>query len=158
MDCSSKTECVEITNRIGAKRLLQITGSQATERFTGPQIRRFYKTDSPAYEKTARIHLVSSFMASILSGADAGIDQGDGAGMNLLDLARGQWHQDLLDAVAPDLASKLPKVLPCDKVIGNIAPYFTEKYGFLPSTQINVFSGDNPCSLIGMGGGPEHDG
>ena len=74
--------------RSAARDALQaLTGSPAYERFTGPQIRKFYQEQPDAYAATARIHLVSSFMASLLLGADAPIDPGDGSGMNLMDLA-----------------------------------------------------------------------
>ena len=43
--------------------LARRTGSRAFERFTGPQIRAFAKREPDAYRETARIHLVSSFMA-----------------------------------------------------------------------------------------------
>ena len=44
--------------------------SRAFERFTGPQIRKFAREDPSAYARTERIHLVSSFLASLLAGAD----------------------------------------------------------------------------------------
>jgi xylulokinase len=36
-------------------------------------------------------------------------------------------------------------------VAGTIAPYFVAKYGFAPECRVVLFSGDNPCSLVGMG-------
>ena len=45
-----------------------MTGSRATLRFTGPQIRRFYKTCPDDWQRTAEIHLVSSFIPSLLVG------------------------------------------------------------------------------------------
>ena len=41
--------------------------SDTFERFTGPQIRKFYKTEPEAFAQTAGIALVSSFMASLLA-------------------------------------------------------------------------------------------
>ena len=38
--------------------------------------------------RQTRVHLVSSFLASMLAGADAPVDPGDGSGMNLMDLDR----------------------------------------------------------------------
>ena len=108
MDSSTSEECSEIAAAAGGdERVAEITGSRATLRFTGPQIRRFYKTDSAQWEQTAEIHLVSSFMASLLTGKSASIDWGDGAGMNLLDLATGSWSSVMLDATAPGLRQKL---------------------------------------------------
>lgn len=153
MDSSTTAECAEIAHAAGGDdRVLAITGSRATERFTGPQIRRFYKQEPQAYAATARIHLVSSFLAYLLTArADTPIDLGDGAGMNLLDLSRGDWSEELLFATAPGLRAKLPPIRPCTHVVGKIARYFVERHGFRPDAQVVISSGDNPCSLIGMG-------
>ena len=88
MDSSTAGQCAAITRAAGGTRALaQLTGSRAFERFTGPQIRKFFETDPAGYARTARIHLVSSFMASLLAGTDAPIEPGDGSGMNLMDIA-----------------------------------------------------------------------
>ena len=89
MDSSTAKECAEIRKKLGGiKFTASRTGSDTFERFTGPQIRKFYKTEPKAYAKTASIALVSSFMASLLAGKIAPIDFGDGAGMNLMDIRR----------------------------------------------------------------------
>lgn len=152
MDSSTSAECSDIARALGGDaQVVKITGSRAIERFTGPQIRKFSKTDPDAYAATAEIQLVSSFMASVLAGTSVPIDLGDGAGMNLLDLAQGAWSEALLDATAPDLKKKLLSPVPSTKIVGSVAPYFVEKYGFSPDTPIVAFTGDNPSSLIGMG-------
>ncbi len=152
MDTSTGEECREIAHAVGGNAVVCAkSGSVATERFTGPQIRRFYKEDAVTYEDTQRIHLVSSFLCSVLVGADAPIDTGDGAGMNLLNLAKGDWDPELMDATAPGLAKKLPPVRGGDAVAGRLALYFSEKYGFGRAVSVQVFTGDNPSSLVGMG-------
>lgn len=152
MDSSTGEECKEIAAAAGGNdQVCAKSGSIAIERFTGPQIRRFYKQDAEAYTATARIHLVSSFLCSVLSGADAPIDTGDGAGMNLLNIQSWSWDDDLLEATAPELGGKLPSVKPGKSIAGQIAPYFVEKFGFAAGTPITVFTGDNPSSLVGMG-------
>lgn len=152
MDSSTTAECREIGAAAGGDEVVaRVSGSRPIERFTGPQIRRFHKLSGAAYDNTARIHLVSSFMASLLAGADAPIDYGDGAGMNLLDLASGDWSAALLEATAPSLAEKLPPAAPSSTVVGEIAEYFVANYGFRAGTPVVAWSGDNPCSLVGMG-------
>lgn len=153
MDSSTSAECAEITAAAGGVDYVQrVTGSPAIERFSGPQIRKFYKESPQAYKDTAVIHLVSSFLASILAGKSVGIDLGDGAGMNLLDLETGAWDSRMLDATAPGLAAKLPPPISADTVVGTIAGYFVKKYGFSPAAKVVAWSGDNPNSLVGVGG------
>ena len=152
MDSSTSEECDEIRSALGGlQATTEATGSNTFERFTGPQIRKFYKQDPDAYAATEHIGLVSSFMASILIGGIAPVEEGDGAGMNLMDITQRAWHPGAVEATAPDLLRRLPSVEPADSLCGNIATYFIEKYGFSPSTRVAPFSGDNPSSVIGTG-------
>jgi len=152
MDSSTSTECAEIASAMGGdEKVAAISGSRATLRFTGPQIRRFSKTSPAEWQRTTEVHLVSSFMASLLVGKSAGIDFGDGAGMNLLDLAQGRWSLALVDATAAGLVQKLKPAVASSSVVGEISGYFVKKYGFAKGTRVIAFTGDNPSSLVGMG-------
>jgi len=152
MDSSTTVECAEIRRALGGvKKIVQATGSDTFERFTGPQIRKFSKRDVEGYEETASIALVSSFMASILAGKIAPIDHGDGAGMNLMDIKKRAWHAGAVKATAKDLRKKLPALVESGKVVGKVSPYFVQKFGVNPAALAVVWSGDNPCSLIGLG-------
>lgn len=152
MDTSTGAECAEIAAAAGGNaEVCRISGSVAIERFTGPQIRRFYKQDPEAYERTAVIHLVSSFVGSVLAGKSIAIDHGDGAGMNLLNLQGLDWDDALMDATAPGLRAKLPPAAASASVAGPVSRYFVEKYGLAPTCQVVLSTGDNPSSLVGMG-------
>jgi xylulokinase len=151
MDSSTHAECRAIEAAVGGAAVLaQHTGSRAFERFTGPQIRRFATQQPAAYAATERIHLVSSFLASLLVGAHAPVDPGDGSGMNLMDLAARDWWPPAVEATAPDLRAKLPAIAPSSAIAGRLAPYWRSRYR-LPNAKVGVWSGDNPCSLIGLG-------
>ncbi|NQX01994.1 carbohydrate kinase [bacterium] len=152
MDTSSTAECAEITAAAGgADEVCRRSGSIAIERFTGPQIRRFYLADPAAYQRTARIHLVSSFLASVLAGKSVPMDFGDGAGMNLLNLSTLGWDPELLAATAPELGSKLLPAAATTTVQGPVCAYFVTKYGLPATCRTALFTGDNPASLVGMG-------
>ncbi|TFF99661.1 MAG: carbohydrate kinase [Promethearchaeota archaeon] len=152
MDSSTSPQCEQIRKTLGGRdKTIKITGSNTFERFSGPQIRKFYQQNPRLYNKTSKIHLVSSFMASILSGKNAPIDHGDGAGMNLMNINSKDWDERAIRATAPDLESKLPPLVRSNTIIGTISPHFVEKYSFSPETIIIAWSGDNPNSLIGVG-------
>ena len=152
MDSSTTKECEEIRNQLGGfKSTIQITGSNTFERFSGPQIRKFYKDNYDNYAQTSIIHLVSSFFSSILLGKSTPIDHSDGAGMNLMNIRTKEWDDGALDSTAPDLKKKLPPLTSPLSIIGKIAPFFVDRYGFSSETLLIPWSGDNPSSLIGVG-------
>ena len=152
MDSSTAKECAEIRKKLGGiKYTASRTGSDTFERFTGPQIRKFYKTEPKAYDKTASIALVSSFMASLLAGKIVPIDFGDGAGTNLMDIRRKNWNHDAMKATAPSLAKKLPALGASGQVVGRVSSYFVKKFGLNPEALATIWTGDNPASVIGLG-------
>lgn len=152
MDHSTSAQCGEITRMVGgAQEVSRRSGSVATARFTGPQIRKFACQHPDKWEECRHVHLVSSFFASLFAGRSAAIDVGDGAGMNLMNLTSCQWDPVLLAATAPGLVERLPMVaLPRQQTVP-IARYFQERYRFSAQCQVGLWSGDNPCSLVGMG-------
>lgn len=100
MDSSTTAQCKEIEKAVGgALELARLTGSRAHERYTGPQIRKIFETQPEVYHDTERISLVSSFMASLLIGAYASIDETDGAGMNLMDIKQRTWSKIALEVL-----------------------------------------------------------
>jgi xylulokinase len=152
MDSSTTKQCAEIRQKLGGiKATARATGSDAFERFTGPQIRKFYQSEPAAYKKTSHIALVSSFLASLLAGKVAPIDYGDGAGMNLMDIRKKIWHAGALKATAPGLAKKLPPLAPAGQIIGKVSGYFAAKFGLNPEALATTWTGDNPASVLGLG-------
>ena len=150
MDASSGEECRLLRQRFGS-RLRGDTGSDAAERFSGPQIMKFAREDVGGWAGTSSVHLVSSFLASVLAGENMPVDYGDGAGMNLLNLHTMEWDREIGQFTAPGLLEKLPRCVPSSRVQGNLSAYF-EKYGLPAGIPLVVWSGDNPSSLIGCGG------
>ncbi|KAF2814922.1 D-xylulose kinase-like protein [Mytilinidion resinicola] len=156
-DASTQEQCDAFDGRLGSQeRLAEVTGSKAHHRFSGPQIMRFRQKHPESYAATARISLVSSFLASIFLGKVAPIDIGDVCGMNLWDIKKGGWHEDLIALAAGDkgvaeLKAKLGQV-PEDggASFGSISPYFVRRYNFSPSTSIVPFTGDNPSTILAL--------
>ncbi|HJR61224.1 MAG TPA: FGGY family carbohydrate kinase [Vicinamibacterales bacterium] len=151
MDSSTARECAEIESALGGPQVLaELTGSRAVARFTGPQIRKFAREAPGAYARTARIHLVSSYLASLLIGRHGPIDHADGSGMNLMDLRSRTWSSRAINATAPDLTGKLPPLVASSAAVGKLAGDWQSRFG-LPAAQVVAWSGDNPNSLVGTG-------
>lgn len=151
MDSSTTSQCRALTDELGGEEaVIRLTGSRAHERFTGPQIRKFAETHPERYQRTDRIHLVSSYLTTLLAGRHAPIDSCDGAGMNLMDIRGRAWAPAALRVTAPALEKRLPPIVVPWTVVGPLAPYWRHRHGF-PSARVIVGTGDNPSSLIGVG-------
>lgn len=149
MDSSTGEEVAALDARFGDS-LRRRTGSPAIERFAAAQVMKFAKEDPEGWAKTARVHLLSSFLTSYLAGEDGPIDTGDGAGMNLLNLATLEWDREICDFAAPGLVGRLPRVARPGSEPLRLAERFA-KYGLRPGIPVVPFTGDNPASLVGCG-------
>ena len=157
---------------VGKENLARITGSRAHLRFTGLQIRKFItRSHGKEYQHTARISLVSSFVTSVLLGHIAELEQSDACGMNLYDINKQDYDDELL-AIAAGVSTKADGVAKSDpkyqesidalkqklgpikpityKAAGNISPYFVSKYGFSQDCKIYSFTGDNLATIISL--------
>ncbi|KAJ2463284.1 hypothetical protein GGI02_005275 [Coemansia sp. RSA 2322] len=150
-DSSTQVQCRQIESVAGGKHALaRISGSAAFERFTGPQILAIKYKRPSAWARVARISLVSSFVASLLSGEIVPIDFSDASGTNLIDIRSRQWSRVLCDAVDPALVDMLGADLAmANQTVGSLSPFFAAKYD-MPSCAVVSFTGDNPSTYAGF--------
>jgi xylulokinase len=150
-----------IRNNTGGKeRLINLSGSDAQLRFTGLVIRRTAERFPDVYARTSVIQLISSFIPAVLTGnANVPVDFGDACGMSLMNYRRKRWSDTLLQAASRGLPSgkntlrtKLPEITAPDAIVGRIAAYFINKYGFNRECLIVAGSGDNPQSKVLVSG------
>lgn len=110
------------------------------------------------YARTARISLVSSWLASVLMGALAPLDVADVCGMNLWDMPNQRYSDELLALAAgggKDGAAALRARLGEPRIdgggsMGAISPYFVSRYGFSAGCQVVPFTGDNPATILAL--------
>ncbi|KFH43244.1 D-xylulose kinase A-like protein [Hapsidospora chrysogenum ATCC 11550] len=158
-DQSTQSECDAFDSELGDReKLAQVTGSGAHHRFTGPQIMRQRRVNPDMYARTARISLVSSWLASVLMGDFAPLDVGDVCGMNLWDIPNQRYSEELLlltaggdKSAAAELRAKLGEPrMDGGGSMGTVSQYFVRKFGFSPDCQIAPFTGDNPATILAL--------
>ncbi|KAK9380770.1 uncharacterized protein V2V93DRAFT_335265 [Kockiozyma suomiensis] len=158
-DHSTAEECKLLEDEVGGpNKLAEITGSKSHHRFTGPQIMRVRHRHPDEYEKTDRISLVSSFLASLFLGSIAPFDVSDVCGMNMWDIPNEKWNDSIIQVVAggdendkKELLRKLGEVEPDGgKNLGPISNYFVSRYGFSKSCIITPITGDNPATILAL--------
>ena len=155
----SQTEAVR--NGVGGKaEMIDLSGSDAPLRFTGTVMRRVGEQFPEHYAATAKVQLISSFIPAVLTGnANVPIDYGNACGMSLMNYRSKVWDSALLAATAHGLPgdveefqSKLPTLVRPDSVVGSLAAYYIEKYGFAGHCAVIAGSGDNPQAKVPVAG------
>lgn len=164
----------------GARALAEHTGSRAYERFTGVQLVKLAQTRPEALRATARVQLISAFVASLFAGAFCAEDVAEASGTNLFELRSEppRWSDEGI-AAAERAGALRPGTLrarlsaaprhSCTVAASSVHSYFAQRYGFpspppppspLSSTSaadadaaaaVVTASGDNPNSAAGLG-------
>ena len=157
MTSDTTKQADSIRNFIGGQeRMIQLSGSNSPARFTGAIIRKIAEQFPEAYQDTEYIHLLSSLIPAVLTGnSRVPLDFGNACGMSMMDYASKDWSVKLVKAVADGLPggesalrNKLLPIVSPYTIIGRIATFFIERYGFSPDCRIIAGSGDNPQSKV----------
>ena len=161
MTANTVAQTDAVRNGVGGKaEMINLSGSDAPLRFTGTVVRRVGEQFPEHYAATAKVQLISSFIPAVLTGnANVPIDYGNGCGMSLMNYRSKTWEPALLDATAHGLSggvealqSKLPVLARPDTVVGSLAAYYIEKYGFDGRCAVIAGSGDNPQAKVPVAG------
>ncbi len=161
MTSNTVEQTTSVRDSVGGKnRMIELSGSDAPLRFTGAIMRRVGEQFPEHYQETAKIQLISSFIPAVLTGNSCvPIDYGNACGMSLMNYRTKAWEPDLLAATAHGLPGgskalrrKLPGLASPDTIIGTIATYYIEKYGFSPMCSVIAGSGDNPQAKVPVAG------
>jgi xylulokinase len=144
-DQRTAAECAEIEERVGAERLIALTGNRALTGFTAPKLLWLRTNEPKAYARIARIMLPKDYVRMRLTGEWA-IDASDASGTLLLDVERRDWSQDVLDAL--ELPSTwLPPVLESPEQAGSVVA----SNRLLQRTPVAAGAGDQPAAAVGVG-------
>lgn len=149
--CDQRTEkeCEEITQKVGAKRLIEITANPALTGFTASKILWVRNNEPENYAKCKHILLPKDYVRYILTGEFA-TEVSDASGMQLLDVPKRQWSDEVLEKLDID-KSLLAKVYESPDVTGTILPEIAEKTGLSTSTVVVGGAGDNAAAAVGTG-------
>lgn len=79
------------------------------------------------------------------------MEQGDVSGSAIWSPVTRSWVDEVINAISPELKTKLPPIKPPRELIGKIGADFVSKYGFSTDCQIAAGSGDNMMGAIGTG-------
>lgn len=148
-DQRSAAQGLEITERVGADRLISLVSNPALTGFSASKILWIREQEPVIFAQARHILLPKDYIRYRLTGVQA-IEISDAAGTNLLDVQHGAWSVPVLDAIELDPAL-LPPVVAADAVAGTITAEVAQLTGLLPGTPVAGGGADNACAAVGNG-------
>ena len=148
-DQRTKKECDEITNRVGAKRLIEITANPALTGFTASKILWVRNNEPLIYAKCKHILLPKDYIRFCLTGVYA-TEVSDASGMQLLDIKNRCWSKEVLNALEID-ESLLGKVYESPEITGYVNSNASSLCGLYQNTPVVGGAGDNAAAAVGTG-------
>jgi xylulokinase len=149
--CDQRTEeeCREITERVGAKRLIELVANPALTGFTLPKIWWVRKHELELWSRVRSIMLPKDYVRFKLTGARA-TDVADASGTLLFDVVRRRWSAEMLEA--SDLRAEiLPKVFESPEITARVTKDGAAASGLREGTPVVAGGGDQAAGAVGMG-------
>ena len=149
--CDQRTanEVEEMNQKLGEKKLIEITANPALTGWTAAKILWVKNNEPEIYEKCAHILLPKDYLRFILTGEFA-TEVSDASGMQLLDVPNRCWSDEVLSALDID-KSLLGKVYESCEVTGEITAKMAELTGLKAGTIVVGGAGDNAAAAVGTG-------
>ncbi len=148
-DQRTQAQCDEITQRVGAQRLIQLTGNRALTGFTAPKIVWVRENEPEVYAQGAHMLLPKDYIRYKLTG-DYVMDISEASGTLLLDVANRRWSTDVLDAL--DIpAAWMPRLCEGSEISGVISAEAAALTGLKAGTPVVGGGGDQAAGAVGVG-------
>ena len=148
-DQRTGAQCVAMTARIGAERLLELTGNPAVTGFTAPKILWVRQEEPQVYARAKQILLPKDYIRYKLTDTYA-TDLAGAAGTSLLNVAQRAWSAEVLDALEIP-AEWLPPVHEGTAVTSTISQAGAAATGLQAGTPVVGGGGDQAAGAVGMG-------
>lgn len=149
--CDQRTakEVDQMNRVVGQKKFMEITANPALTGWTAAKILWVRNNEPDIYEKCRHILLPKDYLRFILTGEYA-TEVSDASGMQLLDIAKRCWSDELLKLLEID-KSLLAKVYESCEVTGNLTREMADLLGLCEGIVVVGGAGDNAAAAVGTG-------
>lgn len=142
-------QCDEIRQRLGKKRLIELTGNDALTGFTAPKILWVRQHEPEVFARAKHILLPKDYVRYRLTGHYA-TDKAGAAGTLLLDIKKRDWSKEVLDALEIP-AEWLPPTHEGPEVTGPVSAEAAQLTGLKAGTPVVGGGGDQAAQAVGVG-------
>ena len=138
-----------ITEKVGARRLIELTANPALTNFTLTKIWWVQQHEPQIWARARTILLPKDYVRFRLTGARA-IDVADASGTLLLDVANRRWSAPMME-LSHVPAEFLPQVFESPEITGEISEDGARATGLCTGTPVVAGAGDQAAGAVGMG-------
>jgi xylulokinase len=149
--CDQRTDeqCRDITERIGAERLIELVSNPALTNFTLTKLLWVREREPANWSRFRSLLLPKDYVRFRLTNERA-IDVAEASGTLLLDVANRRWSDAMLDALEID-KSCLPALFESQEICGRVSADGAEATGLREGTPVVAGAGDQAAGAVGMG-------
>lgn len=148
-DQRTAAQCAAITEKVGAKEVLRITGNPVLPGFTAPKIVWVRENEPQVYERAASFLLPKDYVRFRMTGALV-CDVSDASGTSVFDVGRRTWSEEMLDAMEIP-REWVPEVTESPVVSARINAEGAAATGLLEGTPVVSGASDNAAAAVGTG-------
>ncbi|MCH7705365.1 MAG: xylulokinase, partial [Planctomycetes bacterium] len=148
-DQRTADECAEITRRVGAERVVQLTGNPVLTGFTAPKLMWVRRHEPEVFARIAAVLLPKDYVRFRLCG-ERHTDVSDASGTSMFDVADRRWSDEMIEAAGAK-RSWLPEVSESPVVTAKISADAARLTGLSEGTPIVAGAGDQAAQAVGAG-------
>jgi xylulokinase len=148
-DVRTEKQCRDLTQKIGAEQLIQLTCNPALPNFTLTKFLWVRENEPEAWKRVRSVMLPKDYVRFRMTGERA-IDMADASGTLLLDVAQRRWSKAVLDAAEID-ERLLPGLFESPDVCGKVSAEGASYTGLRAGTPVVAGAGDQAAGATGMG-------
>ena len=150
-DLSVKRQADEIARAFGgAPGLIELAGQVPGVDSAAAECLWLKQHEPYHFQRATTLLTAQDFIAYWLTGERA-TEPGSASGTGLLDIRTRTWSAELLDFIDPELASRLPPVMPPDQPRGLLRPNLAKEWGLSELVQVGAGSAAPMLSALAAG-------
>lgn len=148
-DVRTEPQCRELTEKIGAERIIQLTCNPALPNFTLTKFLWVRENEPENWKRVRSVMLPKDYVRFRLTG-DRAIDVADASGTLMLDVTHRRWSNEVLQAAEID-ERILPALCESPDICGKVSAEGAAATGLKVGTPVVAGAGDQAAGATGMG-------
>lgn len=149
MDTRASDICRDIADRIGFKKIFNISGNSFEPTYSTPKMLWFKDTMPDIYKNTYKFLQSNSYIAYRLTGCFTQ-DVSQGYGVHVFNIKKGRWEDKFCDEIGIS-REKLPDIFACHEVVGEVTESAVRATGLVKGIPVVAGGLDACCGTLGAG-------